>query len=434
MTPEELSRHNTAADCWMAILGNVYDLTSFLKTHPGGPELLVRFAGKDATRAFQQKHPAGFLSMLPASCLVGRLDGALAAPVETRDESWKKPPLDMHLNVRDFEKTAEKVMDHAAWVYYSSAAEDQRTLEENQRAFRRWWFRPRVLVDVSHVHTATTVLGRATSFPLFISASAVAGLAHPEGEVALARAAHAAGVVQMVPTISTRPLDEIAAARAPGQSQFFQLYAHRDRTQTAALVRKVDALGFAGLFLTVDTPLIGRRERDIRNKFATGRGVIRSLGTISDPSLTWDDVDWLRGLTSMPLVLKGIQRGEDALTAVEHGVAGVLVSNHGGRQLDGARASLDVLVEVRQALGTKSPVEVYIDGGIRRGSDIVKALALGARAVGVSRAVLFGLASYGQEGAEAVLNLLHEELSLCMALNGARRVEEITPDLVVPGR
>jgi L-lactate dehydrogenase (cytochrome) len=422
ITKEELARHRLPEDCWVAIEGKVYDLTGFLDRHPGGRNLLLPFAGKDATRAFTGKHPSSFLTMIPAKDLKGELEGWIPPAGTPAAEPGTKPPLESLLNVREFQAVAEASMGRSEWLYYSSAAQDERTFAENEAAFGRWWFRPRVLVDVSRVDTSTTVLGYQTSFPLFLSASALAGLADPEAEVALARAAQAAGVLQMVPTISTKTHEEIAAARAPGQTQFFQLYVSRDHRVTESLVRRVEELGYRAIFLTVDTPLVGRRERD--------KGVIRSLGTISDPSLTWDFVDWLKTITTLPLVLKGIQRGEDAVLAEAHGAAGVVVSNHGGRQLDGARPTLDALIEVRRYLRHDSPLEVYLDGGVRRGGDIVKALALGARAVGLARPVLYGLASYGQAGAEAVFNLLHEETALCMALCGAPAVGAISRDLV----
>ena len=427
---EELARHRTADDCWLALQGQVYDVTAFLDRHPGGGGILLKFAGQDASRVFAAKHPDGFLAMLGPEALKGRLAGsaAVSAPSPASDQ---KPPLESLMNLRDFETVAERTMDRAGWIYYSSAAEDERTLAENEAAFRRWWFRPRVLTDVSQVAADSTVLGHRTAFPVFLSASAMAGLAHPDAEVALARATHRAGVVQMVPTISTKTHEEIAAARAPGQTQFFQLYVNRDRAGIESLVRRVEDLGYRALFLTVDTPLIGRRERDFRNAFAEGRGVIRSLGTISDPSLTWEYVDWLKSITRLPLVLKGVQRGEDAVIAAGHGVAGLLLSNHGGRQLDGARSALDVLVEVRNMLPASCKMELYVDGGIRRGSDVVKALALGAQAVGLARPVLYGLAGYGERGAEAVLRLLRDEIRLCMALCGAPTVADLTADLVV---
>jgi isopentenyl diphosphate isomerase/L-lactate dehydrogenase-like FMN-dependent dehydrogenase len=197
------------------------------------------------------------------------------------------------------------------------------------------------------------------------------------------------------------------------------------------MVKRAEDLGFGGVFLTVDTPFTGRRERDFRNKFLSGQSVIKSLGTFSDPSLTWDFVDELAGRTRMPVVLKGIQRGEDAALARQHPVKGILISNHGGRQLDGARPTLEVLEEVRAALGPDPALEVYLDGGIRRGSDIVKALALGATAVGAARPVIYGLAGYGEAGATRVLEMLREEFRLSMALNGCPSVADITRELVV---
>ena len=368
--------------------------------------------------------------MLPSDSYRGQLEDW--QPVIQESPTVRgRPEMATLLNTEDFQKVAQKSMGHAEYVYYSSAAEDEFTVAENQATFKNWRFRPRILVDVSNVDTSTTILGFPTAYPLFLSASALSGLAHPEAELALARATKAVGVPQMVPTVSSRTHEEIASARPEGHIQFFQLYVNRDHEVTKSLVKKVEALGYQAIFLTVDTPFLGRRESDLRNTFGSGNGVIRSLGTLSDPSLTWDFVDWLMSITTLPIVLKGVQRGDDSQTAARHGVAGILVSNHGGRQLDGARASLDVLEEVIDSLGPQTKMEVYLDGGIRRGSDIVKALALGARAVGVTRPVIYGLAGYGEEGAKAVLSLLHEETKLCMALCGAPDVGRITRDLIV---
>lgn len=431
ITERELAQHSTAADCWIAFHGKVYDLTAFLERHPGGSEILLKFAGKDASKVFGGKHPASFLTMLPEEACLGELEGG-AAPADAGGvQKPAIPPLETLLNTRDFQAVAELSMEHEGWIYYSTAAEDERTFAENEAAFGRWWFRPRVLVDVSHVDAATTILGVKSSFPLFLSASAMSGLAHPEAELALAKATGSIGVPQMVPTISTRTHEEIASHRPEGHTQFLQLYVNRDHRITEALVHKGEDLDYKALFLTVDTPLIGRRERDLRNKYAQGQSVIRSLGTISDPSLTWAFVDWLKSITKLPIVLKGVQRGDDAQRAQASGVAGILVSNHGGRQLDGARSSLDALEEIMETLGPRPSMEVYLDGGIRRGTDVVKALALGARAVGLARPVVYGLAGYGAKGAETVLRLLKEETELCMALCGAPNVGSITRDLIV---
>ena len=430
ITNEDLAKHASRSDCWVAILGQVYDVTAFLDEHPGGADILLKFAGKDATKAFSSMHPPTFLNQLPPSMLKGPLEG-WQPPEPVAKRQVEVPPLDQLLNTRDFEAVAEKAMEPQGWTYYSTGSEDERTFRENETAYSRWWFRPRVLIDVSRVDTTTTILGQGASFPFFLSASAMAGMAHPDAEVALARACRTAGVPQMVPTLSSRTLEDIAAARSGGQAQFLQLYVNPDRRKAFDMLRRAEDLGFSGVFLTVDTPFTGRRERDLRNKFLSGQSVIKSLGTFSDPSLTWDFVDELAARTRMPVVLKGIQRGEDAATTQQHPVKGVLISNHGGRQLDGARPTLEVLAEVRAALGPHSELEVYVDGGVRRGSDIVKALALGAKAVGAARPVIYGLAGYGEAGAARVLEILQDEFRLSMALNGATAVADITRDLVV---
>ncbi|KAJ9465468.1 Cytochrome b2 [Diplonema papillatum] len=455
VTAEELAGHATEGSLWIAIRGKVYDVTNFGADHPGGDEVLARCAGKDATEEFDSVHSARVLESLPTTVkVVGSFAGGSAAKAVQPSSSGAGPPeaefaLEHCINVRDFEPIAEKKMKPAAWVYYATAAEDEDTLRENENAFKRLLFRPYVLRDVSHVDTRSTILGHRVSMPVFVSASALQGLAHPTAEVGICKACGRAGVVQMVAGFSTLPLKDIAAARAPGQAQFFQVYANTDRQATARVVREAEAAGMAALFVTVDAPRLGKREKDMRNKFTgplsalharssskviRGAGVARALNSYIAADLTWDDVSWFRSITKMPIVLKGVQRGDDAVRAVKAGVDGLLLSNHGGRQLDGARSGVDVLVEVTEhlrAAGLDGRVELYVDGGIRRGNDIAKCLALGARAVGLTRPVVFGLAAFGEDGAARVLEILNDELRNTMALLGAQTVGQVSRDMVV---
>jgi 4-hydroxymandelate oxidase len=305
-----------------------------------------------------------------------------------------------------------------------------------------------VLVDVSRRELGTTLLGTPVAAPLAVAPMAFQRLAHPEGEAGTARAAAAAGVPMIVSTFATLSLEEVRAAA--GGPLWFQLYVHQDRGITAELVRRAAAAGYGALVLTVDVPEIGRRERDERNGFrlsadlrvanftpergaaitahGDGSGLARFIHGMRDASLSWKDLDWLAGLSPMPLVLKGVLRADDATRAVEHGAAGVVVSNHGGRQLDGAIASLGALPEIAAAVGDRTVV--MLDGGVRRGTDILKALALGARAVLVGRPVLWGLAADGAAGARRVLALLIEELDRAMALAGAPTLAAISRELL----
>jgi len=347
------------------------------------------------------------------------------------------------VNVDDFEAVARERLDPGAYAYYAGGSGDEQTLRANAAAYARWELRPRVLVDVDEVSTATTVLGSELSMPLLVAPTAFQRLAHPDGELAMARAAAAAGTVMCLSTLSSVTPAELAAA-APGAPQWFQLYWSRDRGFTEELLAAVVEAGFGAVMLTVDFPVAGRRERDIREAFTlpddlaspnlpvalARRDFHDALGEIVDARLTWRDPERLRSTCELPLVLKGVLTAEDTLLAAEHGAAAVVVSNHGGRQLDGVPATLDVLPEVAEAAGDR--IEVLVDGGIRRGTDVLKALALGARAALTGRAALWGLAVDGEEGAARVLALLREEIQVGLKLLGARAPAEVTRAQVRP--
>ena len=323
------------------------------------------------------------------------------------------------LNVSDYERAAEERLDPASFGYFAGGANDEWTLRENVAAFGRWVLRPRMLVDVSALTGATTVLGTEVSFPVLVAPMAFQGLAHPDGERAMARGAAAAGTVMCLSTLSTVGLEEAAEA-APDGARWFQLYWGPDRSKVQELVDRAVAAGYRAIVVTVDLPEVGRRERDLRTGFETPA----SLSAVTDNSLTWRDLEWLRAHTALPILVKGILTAEDAVLATEAGVDGIVVSNHGGRQLDGVAASLDALPEVVEAAGDRA--EILLDGGVRRGTDVVKALALGARAVLVGRAALYGLAVDGADGVERVLGLLREEVELALALCGCPSPEDVT--------
>ena len=351
------------------------------------------------------------------------------------------------LNVWDYERAAEEVLEPGAFGYFAGGAGDEHTLRENLAAFGRWYLRPRMLVDVSGATTETTVLGQRVSMPLLVAPTAFQRVAHPEGELATARAAAAVGTVMCLSTVATAAPADVAAA-APGGNRWFQLYWPPDRGFARELVDSAVEAGYSAIVLTVDLPALGRRERDLRTAFEIpaeirvpifarwqeGPGAARPdlLNWLVDPTLTWRDLEWLRSVSELPLVVKGILTSEDALLAVAHGAAAVVVSNHGGRQLDGVQATLDALPEVVEAVGER--VEVLLDGGVRRGTDVVKALALGARAVLAGRAPVWGLAVAGEDGVRDVLELLRAEILLALQLVGCARPEDVTRAHVVPGR
>jgi isopentenyl diphosphate isomerase/L-lactate dehydrogenase-like FMN-dependent dehydrogenase len=341
------------------------------------------------------------------------------------------------VNVDDFEAAARERLDPGAYGYMAGGAGDEHTLRANAAAFARWELRPRVLVDVGSVSAATTVLGTEVALPVLVAPTAFQRLANADGELAMARAAASAGTVMTLSTLSSATPAELAEA-APGGERWFQLYWSRDRGFTQALVEGAHEAGFSALMLTVDLPVAGRRERDVRAAFALPDDLPlpnlpqrleredfhTALHAVVDDTLTWRDLEWLRSICSLPLVVKGILTAEDALLAAEHGAAGVVVSNHGGRQLDGVPPTLDVLPEVVEAVGER--VEVLLDGGIRRGVDVLKALALGARAVLSGRAILFGLAAEGEQGAARVLELLRAEIELGLKLLGCPSPADVT--------
>ena len=346
------------------------------------------------------------------------------------------------INTFDYEQAAQTKIPEAFFGYYAGGAADEITLRENRTVFNRLKLRPRVLTNVSHRALETTILGHTTSMPMLIAPTAMAQLAHPAGEVAIAHAAKNAGIIQCLSTLSNASLEEVAAV---GATNWFQVYVYKDRQITQRLVERATAAGYQALVLTVDAPVPGVRENILRTGLQLPPGltlknfeafhttqaaaILPYVNAQFDPALTWDDLTWLISLTPLPVWVKGILRGDDAKRALDCGVAGIIVSNHGGRQLDTAVTSIDALPEVVAAVGTH--MDVLADGGIRRGTDIVKALALGARAILVGRPILWGLAVAGQAGVERVLAILQGEFDTALALCGCASVADIGPDLLV---
>jgi 4-hydroxymandelate oxidase len=357
------------------------------------------------------------------------------------------PPSPRPLSLLDYERLATERLPRMAYDYFAAGADDEITLRRNREAFEHVSLRPRVLRGVGTPDVSTTILGRRHALPVLVAPTAFAMLAHPDGELAIARACGVGSVTQVVSTLSTYGLE--AVAEASTGPRWFQVYVFRDRAVTRALVERAAAAGYEALVLTVDAPVLGSREADVRNQFALpdgvypanlltaeeravwaaeGSGLARYFAEHMDAALTWDDVDWLRSVSPLPVLVKGILRGDDAKLAVEHGAAGVIVSNHGGRQLDGAPAAIEVVREVADAVDGRA--DVLLDGGVRRGTDVVKALASGAGAVLIGRPVLWGLAVDGEAGVLHVLEILRDELRRAMALCGCRSVAEIRPDLL----
>ncbi|KAF9012545.1 glyoxylate dehydrogenase [Cyathus striatus] len=414
---ETVAQHASRDSCWIIVHSKVYDVTEFLDEHPGGSKIILKYAGKDATAKVVKE--------------VTEEDKRRQALMAAR------PSLDEIFNLHDFEAVAKTILPDKAWAYYSSASDDEITIRENRAAFQRIWFRPRVLRDVTQVDWSTTILGQKSSLPVYISATALGKLGHPDGELNLTRAAGKHGVIQMIPTLASCSFDEIVDAAQPGQPMFLQLY--------------VNQRGVKGLFITVDAPQLGRREKDMRMKFVDDgagakvqegqsdvkkdQGVARAISSFIDPSLSWKDIPWFKSITKMPIILKGIATPEDAILAYEAGVQGIVLSNHGGRQLDTSRSGVENLIDIVAALKQRGPwpnpnFSIFVDGGVRRASDVLKALALGASAVGVGRGFLYAFSSYGQEGVEKAIQILRDEFEMNMRLLGARNLGELVPEMV----
>ncbi len=372
-------------------------------------------------------------------------------------------------NVDDLRRVAERRLPRGVFDYVDGAAEDERTQRRNCEAFHRLEFRPRVLRNVGDVDTGTTLLGRTLPLPLVMAPTGFTRIVESQGELAVARAAARAGVPYSLSTLSTRSIEDVAAV-CPGP-KWFQVYAWRDRGLVKELVERAAAAGYDALLLTIDTAVLGRRERDVRSGFtlppkvgletlvdgalhpawtldflrsepiAFSNVVGRSVGDGSDavsladyinsqfdPGLDWDDVAWLRGIWDGPVILKGIQSVIDAERAAAEGIPAIALSNHGGRQLDGSPAPLELVAETAERVGDR--LEILCDGGVRRGSDIAKAVALGARACMIGRAYLYGLGAGGERGVDLVLRWFAEGLERTLALAGARSIGELSRDFV----
>lgn len=352
------------------------------------------------------------------------------------------------VNIEDLHALARSRLSAPVYGYYAGGAGDEHTLRDNIDALTRVKIAHRCMVDITRSTTRTSLLGLDLSMPIILAPTALHRMAHEDGEIATARASAEADTLMTLSTISSVPLEDVAAA-APDGKRWFQLYLFNTPNRTEELIGRAEDAGYGAIVLTADAPILGRRERDLRLGFTLPEGVhavhfdltpraaaaaattstVATIGAfIHQPDLAWGHLAWIRERTRLPIVVKGIVRGDDADRAVAEGIAAVWVSNHGGRQLDTSIATADALPEVVAAVGGRAPI--IMDGGIRRGTDVLKALAMGADAVAVGRAQLWGLASGGQEGLALALRMLRDEFTQAMALAGARTLDEITSDLL----
>ncbi|KAL8740531.1 MAG: hypothetical protein Q9190_006781 [Brigantiaea leucoxantha] len=448
LSASQICDHNTAKDLWIVVDGQVWDLTDFAPEHPGGIGIILQYAGCDASAAYNEVHSPSLLNKtLTSSKLVGTLDTSAVDPSWSKprpQESPKvqlehsRPPLSTLISSHDFETVASKTLTPKAWAFYSSAATDLVTARANKNMYDRIWFRPRVLQDVKKVGTRCRIGGMNSSLPFFVAPAAMARLVHPEGEKGIARGCSEKGIIQCISTNASFSAEEIVEA-APSNPFFFQLYVNKSRKSSEDLLKKVWDLGIRTIFLTVDAPVAGKREADERVKAdetlsspmsggkaindKRGGGLGRVMGSFIDPSLNWEDLKWLRRQWRGRVVLKGVMGAEDAKRAAREGIDGLVLR-----------------------------LEIYVDGGIRRGTDILKAMCLGATAVSIGRSFLYAL-NYGQEGVEHLIDskimppsvtrrlrltlgsnlVLRDELEGAMALVGITDLLQVHPGLVNTG-
>ena len=481
----DISSHNKEDDCWVVIDNVVWDITKFAPEHPGGPAIIYKYAGRDASVAYNEIHaPSIIQNGLPTDARKGVLDTSTitkewsiplesSAPRSTAQSSAKseKPPLSGIINLDDFELAASTTATPKTWAFYSSAADSLITRDLNASLYPRILLRPRVMRRVSEISTSTTSpfpgIDFTSSFPLFISPAAMARLIHPDGELAIARACLSRGVVQAISNNASYTASDIVSQPSVKYQPFiFQLYVNRVRSESEKLIAKIKSHpNIKGIMVTTDAAAAGKREADERVKAdeslqnpmmtsgakndSKGGGYGRLMGNFIDPDLNWEDITWLRrNFGKMPLFLKGIMSADDVALAVQHGLDGVVLSNHGGRNLDTSPPAILVLLEIHRRFpwviarhhpdsaavkaGHTKAFSILVDGGVRRGTDILKAVCLGATAVGVGRPALFAT-GYGQEGVEHMIDILKDEFEVAMRNTGITSVRECGPQYVNTG-
>jgi L-lactate dehydrogenase (cytochrome) len=483
LTGPQIAKHSTKDDCWVVVSGHAYDVTDFLDEHPGGAAIILKYAGKDATAEYDPIHPPGTIEKsLSKDKHKGQVDMSTIATVSLPQDTHNmddnaRMPLAHMMNLDDMEIACEKFLSRAAWTYFHSAADSLGSLANNRGDWKKVTFRPRIMRDVKRVDMRRKMFGSECRLPVFIAPAARARVVHEDGELCLARGAGRAGIAYCPSTYSTVEHDELMTEfqRCKAESEtglgamWFQLYVAKKNERTVELIEMAKRLGFTALVITVDTPVVGKREEDerFRAELSTVAGDDSQLLAWKMPqqlegedapvlrghhstTLNWDDLKWIREAWAGtgPIALKGIQTVEDALMAAEHGIDAIYLSNHGGRQCDDAPSSIRTLVEIRKFHPSLlKKMEVYMDGGVRRGADILKALALGATGVGLGRPFMYSCA-YGNQGVEKVIScesfqmlkllawlltsrtVLSEEIETTMRLIGVTSLDQLTPNYV----
>ncbi|KAG7531683.1 hypothetical protein FFLO_04193 [Filobasidium floriforme] len=434
LSMDQVAKHNLSNDAWVVIDGNVWDVSDFLPHHPGGSRIVLANAGKDATEIYKELHPPNTIeNNLSPKYFKGRIDPELAKEASyeaemkrIQDAREALPAVETILGLQEMEDAAKAVLSTKSTAYYETGALDHVTLKENSKTFRKCRLVPRVMRDVGTTSTTTKVFGLPSALPIYISPASNALLGHPDAEFNIVRGAARTGIVQGVSAASSLPLNELLDEKHNMDEEIEEGKWGRGLVDRA-------------LLLTVDSNVLGHRQTNEKLKGTTGDaqpGIRAEPNTewpaYHDARLNWDDLDWLKGLAKgTPIYLKGVCSAEDVQLAKEHGLAGVILSNHGGRQLDYARTGFDSLRSLHQTkpdLLRDPKFDVYIDGGVKRGSDVLMALALGARGVGLGRAFLWAQTAYGEKGVVRTIRIMESEIIMAMRLLGVNKISELKPE------
>ncbi|KAF7533169.1 hypothetical protein G7054_g7305 [Neopestalotiopsis clavispora] len=467
LTVAEVAKHNSKESCWVIIAGYVYDVTEFLDNHPGGAAQILRYAGQDATEEYNLLHaPSIIVEELPRDKHLGPIDTQQtndAADIPSTRQSQSAPekehgvmPLSMCQSLDDIRAAAEAKLSARALTYFASGAESMTSVKNNKAHWETISFCPRVMRNVSSVSMRCQVMGSTSSLPIFIAPAAAAKLGNPEGELCLARAAGRMAITQCVCTYSSIPNEEIVKCfesdpLGRGGALAFQLYVPRIKEEAEHLIKRARSLNFLALVITVDSPVIGKRDDDDRLKMSTehrdgiepqppGKHLpgeeAPTLRGVHCSTLEWGDIPWIRRLWGpKPIILKGIQSAQDAYEATKYDVDGIYLSNHGGRQVDFAPSSVQTLLEINiKCPQVLRKLDVYVDGGVSRGSDVVKALCLGAKAVGIGRGFMYALSAYGTDGVLRAIEILSDEIQTTLRLLGVTDIAQLSPAYVNTSR
>ncbi|RMZ87788.1 hypothetical protein DV736_g4983, partial [Chaetothyriales sp. CBS 134916] len=458
---EEIARHTSLSSCWIIIKGQVYDITDYLPRHPGGEQILLRYAGKDATALYEPIHPEGTIEQtLPSDKHIGSVESEPTSIPTTNQQAndsdeLSRIPLSHCVSLDDVQDAAQRILSRSAWVFLHSAADSLGSFENNRDDWKKVTLRPRIMRNVRRVNMERTMFGQKCKLPFFIAPAARAKLVHPRGELCFAKEAAEKGICYCPSAYSTILHADLAEEmkqyrRKDGYGTLvYQLYVAHERETTVERVRMAREVGCKGLVITVDSPVVGKREEDerYRAELVTTSGDATLLNEWMKPqesddgpplrghhssTFNWHDLTWIREVwqNAGPIALKGVQTAEDAALAVEYDIDAVYLSNHGGRQCDDAPSAIHTLLEIRkfypEIIGK---VDIYLDGGVRRGADVIKALCLGATGVGLGRPFMYGV-SMGDEGVAHVIRLLSEELETTMRNMGVTSLDQLNPSYV----